>query len=202
MTDGTLAPPVRINYIDDVTRDPETREYRTGTPESNERLDRQPPTYLDDDVYGEALKAFVVACVDIMVVGPDGRVLLGRRQQEPQPDWWIIGGRMRTRDTYLQAAARNVRRELGIIVDAVRFHSAPLGAYSNVWDTRAQAPQNDGCHTISFVMVYCATLEEVEALVPNEEYAQVAWLELRDIAKGDYHPALRQMAHDLIQRLG
>jgi hypothetical protein len=59
---------------------------------------------MPDEDYGRALDCLVKACCDVIVTVADGpcaagssmseKIFLGRRQVEPQPDWWFIGGRM------------------------------------------------------------------------------------------------------------
>jgi hypothetical protein len=59
---------------------------------------------MPDEEYGRALDCLVKACCDVIVSVADGaraagtdmeeKIFLGRRQVEPQPDWWFIGGRM------------------------------------------------------------------------------------------------------------
>jgi hypothetical protein len=57
---------------------------------------------IPDEEYGRALDCIVKACCDVIVTVADEpaaaalqeMIFLGRRQVEPQPDWWFIGGRM------------------------------------------------------------------------------------------------------------
>ena len=60
---------------------------------------------IPDGEYGRALDCLVKACCDVIVTVADDderaqsepmqeHIFLGRRQVEPQPDWWFIGGRM------------------------------------------------------------------------------------------------------------
>ncbi len=59
---------------------------------------------MPDDEYGRTLDCVVKACCDVIVTVADSpraacssmdeKIFLGRRQVEPQPDWWFIGGRM------------------------------------------------------------------------------------------------------------
>jgi hypothetical protein len=59
---------------------------------------------IPDEEYGRALDCLVKACCDVIVTVVDEpcaarsslqeKIFLGRRQVEPQPDWWFIGGRM------------------------------------------------------------------------------------------------------------
>jgi hypothetical protein len=60
---------------------------------------------IPDEEYGRALDCIVKACCDVIVTVADDderaqsepmqeHIFLGRRQVEPQPDWWFIGGSM------------------------------------------------------------------------------------------------------------
>lgn len=80
------------------------RQYVTGR---NLFADVQ-PLYLPDDEYARALDTFVIVCVDIAIVNPNGQMILGKRQQEPHADWWIIGGRMWAGETFETTASRSV----------------------------------------------------------------------------------------------
>lgn len=200
MTTKPVTP--RVDYERDVVSNSKAGEFVTGTAANNERLDARPTVYLPDEEYGRALDAFVPTCVDVLVFRPDGKFLLGERQQEPQPDWWVIGGRMRTRERFADAAARNLKRELGLVVDPDRLSPAPVSVNSLIWDTRAQAPQEDGSHTLSLLFVYQINAEEVDMLVPNEEYASVAWFTPEDTGHMPIHPALARMVNDALGYVG
>src|SRR5947209_4485068 len=67
---------------------------------------------LPEAQYVAALDALVIVCVDVIPLH-EGRMLLSRRTREPQPDWWINGGRMRAGELYGEAAARLMRTEIG-----------------------------------------------------------------------------------------
>ena len=153
--------------------------------------------FLDDETYGKALDSLVKACSDVMIESADGsKVFLGRRKVEPQPDWWFVGGRARPGDTTQEAAARNVRRELGLVVEAARFEV--VASYSFAWRMRQQAPRENGTADISTVHTLRLTAEEADAVqLDPDEYVESRWIALDEILAGDFHPALKQAAADL-----
>uniref|UniRef100_A0A7S4JQY6 Nudix hydrolase domain-containing protein n=1 Tax=Odontella aurita TaxID=265563 RepID=A0A7S4JQY6_9STRA len=150
--------------------------------------------FLPDREYGLALDALVKGCSDVLLVSASGkRVLLGRRRVEPQPDWWFVGGRSRPGDTTTAAAARNVKRELGLDFPENRFDV--VANYSMVWSYRQQQPSENGTADLSTVHSLHLTAEEEEAGVPEldrKEYHESRWWDLEDVlGEGDrFHPCL------------
>lgn len=106
--------------------------------------------FMDDPEYARILDCVVVACVDAVLLDPQGRMLIGKRSREPQPDDWIIGGRMQTGQTFEEAARKNIERELSIKLESERY--SYVGTYNLVWSNRAQAPVENGCYTVSITM--------------------------------------------------
>lgn len=167
--------------------------------------ERQTTTWLPDSIYSQALDALVVVCADIMPLY-QGRVLLGRRQWQPQADWWVFGGRMRKGELYQVAAARNTARELfsardESAIEPGRFQL--IGVYNLIWDRRAQEPTDGGCHHVSMTMMIRLTRKEVAVISPNDEYSETKWIAPKAIIADaqSYHPCLVQMARDVQQLL-
>ncbi len=156
--------------------------------------------FLEDETYALALDALTKACSDVLVVSPDRKkVLLGLRQVHPQPDWWLIGGRSRPGQHPREAAADNVRRELGLGLPPSRFRV--VGSYNLVWEHRQQRPQANGTADISTVHALVLTPEEFKkALKPDrKEYRAVEWTDIQAVLSGGdrYSPALQQFLRDL-----
>ena len=165
--------------------------------------------FLPDDEYGRALDALVKACTDMLLTRQsDGKVLLGRRVVQPQPDWWYgCGGRMKPGETPFQSAARLLKRELAVtlgpeqadhIENGGRFQG--VGHYSYVWQFREQEPKDHGTADISSVLTLELTDAEVAGLkLDSKEYAEHDWFEPQAVVDDEkYHPALRQSVADLI----
>jgi len=148
--------------------------------------------FLPDREYGLALDALVKACSDVLVLSPDeDRCFLGKRRVEPQPDWWFVGGRARPGETTQAAAARNVRRELGLAVDPKRFQ--PVATFSMVWALRNQAPVEHGTADISTIHVLVLREGEATAVALDPaEYSDAQFFPLGEVLSGHFHPALHR----------
>ena len=169
------------------------RQYMTGD-------HQRPGIFLPDDVYGQALDALVVVCVDCVPVH-QGKMLISRRACQPHPYWWINGGRMKKGELYHDAAVRIMLGETRLNLQPERF--TLVGYYNLIWDQRAQAPADHGCHTLSVTHWVSLTADEVRVLTLNEEYNACAWVFPEQVIEAPtlYHPALVQMARDLAQQL-
>lgn len=152
--------------------------------------------FLPDEIYTKVLDNIVITCVDIVVVH-QGKILLGKRAIEPNKDWWVVGGRMKPGESFEDAAARNIKRELNLEAQPSSFQY--LNTQSLVWPSRAQAPKEHGCHDVVITMVLRITAEEKKNIKPNNEYEEIRWISPSEILTGCFkpHPALVQHAKDL-----
>jgi ADP-ribose pyrophosphatase YjhB (NUDIX family) len=157
--------------------------------------------FLPDTEYSLALDCLTKAVSDILVFNHDQtKILLGKRKVEPQPDWWLIGGRARPGETTKEAAARNMKRETGIGVVPSRFKV--VGHFSLLWHRRQQEPQENGLADISTIHVCTITESEQNSIkIDGNEYDQTDWFDwkrIRNDAKDRYHPALKQAIDDWV----
>ncbi len=52
-------------------------------------------TFVKDEEYALMLDNITKACADFLLVNKcTGEVLIGKRNVQPQPDWWFCGGRV------------------------------------------------------------------------------------------------------------
>jgi hypothetical protein len=88
--------------------------------------------FLSDADYALCLDNVVKACVDLLLVHPDGRVLLARRKAQPlRGHWWYAaGGRMLPGEGAAAAAARLLKRELGDCADGGIGDGSSFGGVS------------------------------------------------------------------------
>lgn len=168
------------------------RQYVTGE-------QRKPGTFLPDSIYAAALDALVICCADAAVLH-QGLWLLARRAWNHNPDWWVVGGRMRKGELIEQALRRNLRRELHLDIPEDRLLHI-IGYYSQIWDTRAWEPTMNGCHVFSITTTVHLTDEEKASIQLNEEYVDSQWVDpLYVIENADhFHPCLVQIARDIIR---
>ena len=117
-------------------------------------------TFLDDDEYGRALDCFVKGCADILLTDEKGMMLMGKRKVHPQPDWWVLGGRMKAGDTPEEAAGRNCKRETGVDIPPERWSF--VCCHTMLWQFRKQAPEGNGTADFGVIMTAVVTEEERE----------------------------------------
>ena len=148
-------------------------------------------SFLPDDEYGRCLDNVVKACTDLIVYRTDTdgdgvRVLIGKRVVQPQPDWWYgCGGRMKAGETIFESAARTMKREMGLALDAASLQPVRgggrfrvVGSYHYTWQFRQQAPGDHGTADVSTVVAIELTAAEIEGLKMNTtEYSDWAWVE-------------------------
>ncbi len=186
---STVSPPVAA-YRD--------RQYCTGE-------EFYSANWLPDAVYGQALDALVVACVDVIPLYRK-RMLIGRRIWQPQADWWVFGGRMQKGELYHTSAVRNIARELfhgQMIPDLSPDRFQITGVYNLIWDQRAQEPMNAGCHHLSVTMMVHFSRQEVASISANEEFSELRWIAPSFLIANanEYHLCLAQMARDVLRLL-
>eukprot|EP00302_Diacronema_sp_CCMP2436_P039747 CAMPEP_0180018024 /NCGR_PEP_ID=MMETSP0984-20121128/20212_1 /TAXON_ID=483367 /ORGANISM="non described non described, Strain CCMP 2436" /LENGTH=229 /DNA_ID=CAMNT_0021941183 /DNA_START=1 /DNA_END=690 /DNA_ORIENTATION=- len=157
--------------------------------------------FLADKEYGEALDSIVKGCTDLLVTSADGsRVLLGKRNVHPQPDWWFIGGRMMPGDTPATPSARILKRELGLEVgpERIRF----VCATTLVWAMRVQDPATNGTCDVQLVLTTRLSADEAGRVkLDAQEYTTSEWLPVEAVAnaaESKYHPALRNACRELL----
>ena len=68
---------------------------------------------IPEDEYQKIMKSMPIFCIDFLVKC-DNKYLLIKRNQEPMKDfYWVIGGRLRYKETIQQFAKRVQTREIG-----------------------------------------------------------------------------------------
>lgn len=101
---------------------------------------------IPEQQYRQMLRVLPILCVDIIIVGPDGKYLLVKRRNEPLRDeWWTVGGRVLHGEKALDAAKRKLREEAGLGNDAMEF----VGFYEGWFDCNAF--EKGLYHTVSLV---------------------------------------------------
>jgi ADP-ribose pyrophosphatase YjhB (NUDIX family) len=156
--------------------------------------------FLPDDEYARAIEAFIVPCVDILIVDPNHtKAYLAYRIAKPlQNAWWFIGGRRVAGVVPREAAQRVFKRETSLEVDAARFVFITVIEY--LFKDRAQTPQNKAVHTQGYTYALALTDEEravVAANLDTKEYNASQGLKaftLQEIKDGSHHPVVVEIA--------
>jgi ADP-ribose pyrophosphatase YjhB (NUDIX family) len=145
---------------------------------------------MDQEAYSQALDSLVITCTDILATN-NGQVLLAKRARHPQKDWWVLGGRMVTGETFAESAVRCVKSEAGLETTPERYKF--LTVYNAAWKMRAHPPAEHGTQTVSILLTIGLTDDERSHIRLNDEYEDQKWLTPAEIlADTDLHPAIKQ----------
>jgi colanic acid biosynthesis protein WcaH len=99
------------------------------------------------DEYRHILSAVPIVCVDCVVAGDGGAVLLVKRRNAPlQGEFWLPGGRLHKNEPLAGAVHRKMREEIGVDVEIVRN----IGFFEEFFDHSAENADG-GVHSISIV---------------------------------------------------
>ncbi|WP_332897141.1 GDP-mannose mannosyl hydrolase [Haladaptatus sp. CMSO5] len=99
-----------------------------------------------------------IVSVDLLVVY-EGKLVFGKRQNEPAKDYWFVpGGRVYKGETREEAAHRIAEQELGLEIEIVES----LGAYEHFYDT-ADVAGVDSKHYLANGYVVTCLSGELEA---------------------------------------
>ena len=102
---------------------------------------------LSDEDYKKVMETMPVVCIDCVVRNDKGEYLLVKRKNEPlQGEYWVPGGRLLRNERLEQAVHRKMREEIGIEVEIVES----LGFFEEFFDKTAQNAEG-GFHAISFL---------------------------------------------------
>jgi len=132
----------------------------------------KPGQRLEPDDFANVIRLAPLAAIDIIVRSPDGRVLLGRRNNEPAKGcFFVCGGRITKNETLAAAFRRIALAELGLernIQDA-RF----LGVGEHFYPTNNFAQAGFGTHYV--VLAYELTARLELASLPASQHGQYVW---------------------------
>jgi len=146
---------------------------------------------LPDKEYGEALDCLVKGCSDMLLLSPDGgTILLGKRNVQPQPDWWFAGGRIFPGETPAQSCGRLLSREFGLEIAPARFQV--VCCQSLAWGMREQPPQSNGTTDLQVVLSLLLTAPEVEKVVLDPQEYTASQVPCRARTK---QPRVQPLAH-------
>jgi colanic acid biosynthesis protein WcaH len=132
-----------------------------------------PPGYLERDDLLKLVRLAPLVSIDLVVRDPEGRVLLGRRRNQPARDYWFVpGGRVLKNESLDAAFARLTRTELGTSLQ--RRDASLLGIYEHMYDTNfADAP---GIATHYVVLAYSLLLPATLQVRFDDQHSASCWM--------------------------
>lgn len=151
---------------------------------------------LDPDTFRCIVKNTPLVSIDICLVH-DGKILLGKRCNEPlKGKWFTPGGRI-LKDEPLQECIRRVAySELGLVIeDPLSF--TLMGAWDHLYENSVM-DENVSTHYVNLPH-YCI-LEEKPSLSIDDQHNHLRWFDLDEVAdKNGFHEYMQTYASWLMK---
>ena len=121
----------------------------------------------------------LLVAFDLIVRDPEGRVLVGLRNNRPAQGYWFVpGGIIRKTENLPEAFQRVTREELGMPLELKRdawFH----GLYEHIYEDNFAGEPEIGTHYI--VLAYEIRLAAVPDILPQEQHNEYRWLSPKEL---------------------
>lgn len=138
--------------------------------------------FLPSDDFLHVLKCTPLVSIDQIIFDIQGRVLLGKRRNEPAKDFWFVpGGRIGRLERLHEAFARIAGTELGL---ELKIEDGKLkGVYEHLYETNALLEPNVETHYV--VLAYEIFLKEDIAVKLDPQHSELSWFGVEEILKND-----------------
>jgi len=137
---------------------------------------------LSKKVFSLVVESTPLVSIDLLVENSEGKILLGKRVNEPAKEFWFVpGGRVFKDETLDIAFSRTVKEEIGL--DLVRDESVFKGTYEHFYKNNVF---NDAFSTHYIVLAHSiVTKSELRLNNQHEEYRWFSKEEL--LSREDVH---------------
>ena len=132
-----------------------------------------PGQRLEPEDFDRVVRLTPLVSIDLVVRSPDGRVLVGRRKNEPAKGCLFVpGGRITKNETLAAAFSRIALDELGVEkkLEEARF----LGVHEHLYATNNHEIPGFGTHYV--VLAYELTAPMQDLQLPKDQHGEFAWL--------------------------
>ncbi len=133
----------------------------------------KPGEWIPRDEFAEVIRLTPLVAIDLVVRSPEGRVLVGRRLNEPAKGvFFVPGSRITKNETRAAAFERIAREELGAAMSI--NHARFLGVYEHIYPTnRFQVP---GFGTHYLTLAYELSLAPETLTLPTDQHGEYVWM--------------------------
>jgi len=131
--------------------------------------------FLSQELFSELIKNGPLISIDLLVQNSEGKILLGKRVNEPAKDFWFVpGGRIFKDETLDTAFSRTVKEEVGLKLtrDEANFY----GLYEHFYDNNVF---DDKSSTHYIVLAHkIITNSELKL---NNQHAEYKWFGIEEL---------------------
>lgn len=144
------------------------------------KLEPNPGERLAPEDFDDVVRLTPLVAIDVVVRSPDGRVLLGRRRNEPAKGiFFTTGGRV-TKNEGLGAAFKRISlTELGVAkpIEHGRF----MGVFEHFYATNNHQVPGFGTHYV--VLAYEVIATEQDLRLPDDQHGEFAWMPVAELLR-------------------
>jgi colanic acid biosynthesis protein WcaH len=143
-------------------------------------VEPKPGEWIAPNEFAEVIRLTPLVAIDLIVVSPEGKVLVGRRLNEPAKGMLFVpGSRISKNETRSAAFRRITREELGteIAIDQSRF----VGVYDHLYPTNRFERPGFGTHYITLAHELRLTLKMSQ--LPTDQHGEYLWLSPDEILR-------------------
>lgn len=145
-----------------------------------QKRDLKPGEWMSPEEFAEVVRLTPLVAVDLVVRSPDGRVLVGRRVNEPAKGvFFVPGGRITKNETKAAAFRRISKEELGTAIDITG--AKLLGAYEHFYPTNRFGIPSIGTHYLTLAYEVSAAFD-LKAL-PTDQHGEYAWMSAGELLR-------------------
>jgi colanic acid biosynthesis protein WcaH len=137
---------------------------------------------LDREEFLQVVERTPLVSIDLIVRDADGRVLLGRRTNEPAKGFWFVpGGRIHKGERIAAAFRRITAAELGKPFDIgdAKF----IGVFEHLYSTNFAAKPGVGTHYV--VLAYELAATDLPEQLPADQHGEFQWFDVQRIVETD-----------------
>ncbi len=139
-----------------------------------------PGQWLEPSDFDSVVRLTPLVAIDLIVRSADGRILVGRRSNEPAKGWLFVPGGRITKNERLAAAFRRISAaELGAEkpIEDARF----VGVYEHFYPTNNHEIAGFGTHYV--VLAYEVTCAAQDLQLPRDQHGEFAWLTAAELVR-------------------
>ena len=145
----------------------------------------KPGEWISPNDFANVIRLTPLVAIDLIVHATNGRILVGRRINEPAKGMLFVpGSRISKNETRATAFARITREELGVEVPIERARL--VGAYDHIYPTNRFQHSGFGTHYVT--LAHELRMELDPARLPTDQHAEYRWLTPAEIlASAEVH---------------
>ena len=157
--------------------------------------------WLQDSDFVSAVGALPLVSIDLVLVNPEGQMLLGLRRNAPARQWWFTpGGRVRKHEPFATCMERIAASELGLprtLLQDARL----IGVWDHFYEDSAFSSEVSTHYVNIPHLIKLECSMELESL-PNDQHASWRWQEAQSAAiAADVHPYVRIYAQWVVDQV-